>query len=270
MNLARKDAKHLLAHLTNGEREVVGMIAKRQSLEEITRKFGLPKRTIEGMIHSARFAFGANDDLVDDYLLMLEDWQQETGSELYFSFGEVTPEEDALIASDEPPDKSRVIDEIAATMSTNEMRELGGSLLRLADAFDQGWSPENVRSSFHWPSGAARIEKKALELAKRAKVLIRHQELRERFLPQDLFGEPAWNILLDLFIQFSGGAKVSGKSLCIAAKCPPTTALRHIARLEDAGLIKREAAQHDGRVSLYSLTKQGLIGVGRALEHIGA
>ncbi|WP_298467450.1 winged helix DNA-binding protein [uncultured Erythrobacter sp.] len=42
----------------------------------------------------------------------------------------------------------------------------------------------------------------------------------------------------------------------------------HLARLEEAGLVKREPSRHDARVTLYSLTKQGVIGVGRVLERM--
>lgn len=268
MNQGRNGAAHLLAHLSNGERDVVELIAKRKPIEEIKDRIGLPRKTIEGLIHSAKIMLSANDDLVDDYLMMLEDWQQETGSKLYTEFGEGTPEERALVRETRTPFKSHVIDDIEATMTPAEMRDLAGSLLRLADAFDQDWSPEGVQASFHWPSGAAKIEKNSLELAKRATLLVKQREMREKFLPKDLFGEPAWNMLLDLFIQFAGGAKVSGKSLSIAAGCPQTTALRHLARLEEAGLVKREPSRHDARVTLYSLTKQGVIGVGRVLERM--
>ncbi|QUL38372.1 MarR family winged helix-turn-helix transcriptional regulator [Erythrobacter sp. JK5] len=268
MNKGRKDAGHLLAHLTNGERDVVALIAKQKPLDEIKAKIGLPRRTIEGLIHSAKIMLSANGDLVDEYLAMVEDWQRETGSRLFSNMIVASPDEAALVSDPPPADKSRILEDIEASMTPAEMRDLAGSLLRLADAFEQDWSPDSVQAAFHWPSGAAKIERNSLELAKRATLLVRQRQMRETFLPSDLFGEPGWNMLLDLFIQFAGGAKVSGKSLSIAAGCPQTTALRHLARLEEAGLVKREPSRHDARVTLYSLTKQGVIGVGRVLERM--
>jgi DNA-binding MarR family transcriptional regulator len=63
----------------------------------------------------------------------------------------------------------------------------------------------------------------------------------------NLFGEPAWDILLDLFIAREAGRRVSVSSACIAADVPPTTALRWLSVLEQRGLVKRRADPSDGR-----------------------
>ncbi len=266
MNQLRKEGAQLLVHLSKSERDVIDLIAKRKPLEQITEKIGLPRRTIEGLIHSARFALGANDDLVDNYLALLDEWEQETGSTLYANFDFDASEEVELVHGPSPADKTRVVDQIEKAIAPDEMRALAGSLLRLAEAFDQGCSPEDEGASPQEPSNAAKVETSVLEKAKRASVLIRQRQLREEFLPEDLFGEPAWNMLLDLFVQFAGGVSVSGKSLCIAARCSQSTALRQIAKLEKFDLIKREPCHDDGRVTLFSLTKRGLIAVSEILE----
>lgn len=269
MKQGRDDTRPLLGQLRAGERQVFELLAKRKPLEEIAAKVGLSESTVSKIIHEARFALGANDDLIDDYFEMLEGWQQETGEKSAFSFGTDT------LSANAPPEPSatyqklRTLEEIESNLSPDQMRDLARSLLRLADALDQDWHPDRVQSTYLWPSSAARIEKNSLELAKRARLLVRQSELREEFLPKKLLGEPAWNILLDLFIQFSGGAKVSAKSLYVAARCPDTTALRHIERLEEAGLIERDVSDTDGRVTLFSLTKKGVVGVGRVLQRIG-
>jgi DNA-binding MarR family transcriptional regulator len=72
-------------------------------------------------------------------------------------------------------------------------------------------------------------------------------------------------MLLELFIQFSGGARVSTKSLVIASGTSDTTGLRLIDRLEEAGLVERSPSQMDKRVTLVSLTRQGVIAVGKVL-----
>ena len=43
-----------------------------------------------------------------------------------------------------------------------------------------------------------------------------------------LFGEPAWDILLDLYIAYHEKSAVSVSSVCIAAAVPATTGLRHL------------------------------------------
>jgi len=71
---------------------------------------------------------------------------------------------------------------------------------------------------------------------------------RDAMLPADLFGEPAWDMLLDLFVQQSQGRRVSVTSLCIASAAPQTTALRYITLMEAAGLITRAHCASDQRV----------------------
>lgn len=159
-----------------------------------------------------------------------------------------------------------ILAEVARKRSPAQMRALAESLLRQADCLDQGWAPETVKNRYHWPSEAAKIERNAIELSKKAVLLKRQIELRAQVLPEELSAEPVWSMLLELFVQFAGGAKVSSKSLVIVAACPATTALRYLDRLETAGLISRSASDEDGRVRLVELTKDGVVTIGRFLE----
>lgn len=63
----------------------------------------------------------------------------------------------------------------------------------------------------------------------------------------ELFGEPSWDILLDLFIAFETRQKVAVSSACIGSASPPTTGLRHVDALQDRGLVEREPDPDDGR-----------------------
>lgn len=63
----------------------------------------------------------------------------------------------------------------------------------------------------------------------------------------DLFGEPAWDILLDLFIARETDRQISISSACIAAGVPGTTALRWLSVLEQRGLVERLADPGDRR-----------------------
>lgn len=258
----------LLSHLSGGERDILGLVAKRKPLEEIAERVGLTPDQIRERVHDARFAFGANDDLVDDYLRLLDEWETATGDGILVDH---VNDIAAKARNNTPSDSERklkTLEEIERTCTPDEMRGLASSLMKLADAIDQDWRPENVSGDYHWPTTAARIEQNSLELAKRATLLLKQAKMREKYLPPELIGEPVWNILLDLFIQFSGGAKVSSKSLWIAADCPATSALRYIKRLESLGLIERHEMKSDGRVSLYGLTKRGLVAVGCTLERM--
>lgn len=77
--------------------------------------------------------------------------------------------------------------------------------------------------------------------------MIRARRLRDRFLPSDLFGEAAWDMLLDLMAARIEGTQVAVSSLCIASAVPPTTALRAIRGMTERGLFVRVADDHDKR-----------------------
>jgi len=77
--------------------------------------------------------------------------------------------------------------------------------------------------------------------------VIRARRLRARFFDEELFADPAWDMLLDLLQAEIAQHRVPVSSLCIAAAVPATTALRWIKTMTDAGLFKRRADPHDGR-----------------------
>lgn len=77
--------------------------------------------------------------------------------------------------------------------------------------------------------------------------IIKLRRLRDRLLGADLFADPGWDILLDLFAAQEEGREVSVSSLCIAASVPPTTALRWIGNMTETGHLIRRQDPHDAR-----------------------
>ena len=77
--------------------------------------------------------------------------------------------------------------------------------------------------------------------------LLRTRRQRELFLCLELFGEPAWDIMLDLFVNQEQGIPVSVSSLCIAASVPNSTAFRWIDNLTKQGIIIQIADPDDRR-----------------------
>jgi DNA-binding MarR family transcriptional regulator len=73
-----------------------------------------------------------------------------------------------------------------------------------------------------------------------------------------LFGEPAWDILRDLFISYAEHRKISIMSAGLAGHASTTTALRWVWALEDAHLVNRKLDQSDKRRSFVSLAPGGL------------
>ena len=103
-------------------------------------------------------------------------------------------------------------------------------------------------------------------LTRLALAVYRDRAARARELPAELLGEPAWDILLDLFINRRRGQRISITSACTASQVPPTTALRWIAMLVELGLVSREEDQTDKRRAFVSLSGQGERTVTRLLH----
>lgn len=84
--------------------------------------------------------------------------------------------------------------------------------------------------------------------------VIRARRLRDRIHGAGLFEDPGWDMMLDLFAAMLERAQVSVSSLCIAAAVPPTTALRWIGKMTEAGLFARVADPFDRRRAFMTLT----------------
>lgn len=88
-----------------------------------------------------------------------------------------------------------------------------------------------------------------------ARIVARRRLLRRQLLgAPDLFGEPAWDMLLDLFIQQCKGRLLPMSSLCLSADIPNSSAMKLIQRLCDAGLLERSPDPGDGRRSLIKIS----------------
>jgi hypothetical protein len=77
--------------------------------------------------------------------------------------------------------------------------------------------------------------------------IIRARRLRAQFFPEDLFADPAWDMMLDLFHAELVHRRVSVSSLCVAAEVPATTALRWLTNMVEQGLFVRRSDPLDGR-----------------------
>lgn len=86
----------------------------------------------------------------------------------------------------------------------------------------------------------------------------KNRKKRANFFPSDIFfGEPAWDILLDLAIQKCAGREISVTSACIASGAPMTTALRWVSVLEAEGLAMRQQDPMDKRRFFLAITDAG-------------
>jgi len=79
------------------------------------------------------------------------------------------------------------------------------------------------------------------------RAIIRARRLRSRYFDEDLFADPAWDMLLDLLYAEISNLRVPVSSLCIAAAVPATTGLRWLKTMVQQGIFVRQADPHDGR-----------------------
>lgn len=74
----------------------------------------------------------------------------------------------------------------------------------------------------------------------------------------EIFSDPAWDIILDLYIHNSKNQDVSVTSVCAASMVPITTALRYVTVLSERGLIERSKNPKDGRSYLLRLSSEAI------------
>lgn len=262
-------------------RLLFALMAAAISDEIVAEKAKVPKAAVRAINKAAALAVATDPEQFAELIADIGEWKELSRQSPLMFDGRLTrdgSESDLLVDSsnavavDPPKDTEgttqRRLEEVSRGMSPSAMRTLAGKLMKLADSIDQQWEPTSVRSKYHWTSRAGKIERNAMQLARTA---IRVRELgrrRERYLPPELLGEPAWQMLLELFVQFAGGAKVSTKSLSVISGIPDTSALRLIDKLEEAGLIKRTSSHTDKRVTLVELSREGVVAVGNALTDI--
>ena len=80
-----------------------------------------------------------------------------------------------------------------------------------------------------------------------ARIIVRSRQQRAASFPAIVFGEPGWDMILQLYIADCAGRPVDVSSLCAATGVAKTTALRHLDRLEQLDILERRADRVDGR-----------------------
>ena len=105
------------------------------------------------------------------------------------------------------------------------------------------------------------------------RIATRIHALREaRFSMFDcrMFGEPAWDILLALYISRGRGFSLKITEVCAESKSPQTTALRWLEYLEREGLVVRRKNPAKTNSDLAEITEKAAIALNRFLAGAGA
>jgi len=91
------------------------------------------------------------------------------------------------------------------------------------------------------------------------------RRIRERQLGEDLFADPAWDLLLEAFASDLGQKRTTVSELCQATNVPQSVAIRWIKKLEqDEWLIRSQDEQE------LELTPQGAARLRRYFEVVGS
>lgn len=130
----------------------------------------------------------------------------------------------------------------------------------LTEADNQGAS--RVFQSFEKPAEEPRLLAKLVRGRTRAATLAKQillaRTARNAILNDGLFGEPAWDILLSLYVAMNEGYRMNVSAVRNESGVGDTTALRWIDRLIELGLVRRHRNPLDNRSSFVELENEGM------------
>lgn len=159
-----------------------------------------------------------------------------------------------------------VDDRLTLLRLTEQVGQIAEKLERLGDDGDMALNSPATAFRFDYDDGGARseraemavgqrrVQRPALPDARLVRKIIAQRQMRSRFFDGELFADPAWDMLLDLTAARVEHVRVSVTSLCIASGVPPTTALRWIGQMKDAGLLERVEDETDRRRAFIALS----------------
>ena len=159
----------------------------------------------------------------------------------------------------------RVAD-VASDQSADRLRQLSDEVSRIAATLARlSAGPASVA-----PVAEALPKADAPQVsAETVRSIIRARRLRARYFSEELFADPAWDMLLDLLQAEIAQLRVPVSSLCIAAAVPATTALRWLKTMVSNGLFVRRADPHDGRRVFVELAPETSFALRRYFAEVG-
>jgi DNA-binding MarR family transcriptional regulator len=138
---------------------------------------------------------------------------------------------------------SPALSDVASDRNAARIRQLSEEVSRIASTLARLSSGPPVAT----PRPAPPADDAPEIAAETVRAVIRARRLRARYFDEELFADPAWDMLLDLLQAEIAQLRVPVSSLCIAAAVPATTALRWLKTMVHQGLFLRRADPHDGR-----------------------
>lgn len=90
-----------------------------------------------------------------------------------------------------------------------------------------------------------------------AQLVLSSRKAREQYFDPDLFGEPAWDILLALYVSEDAAARFTVSKLADCIGTPLSTAVRWVKALEEKSLVQRIGHPTDRRITFVQLLEKG-------------
>lgn len=94
-------------------------------------------------------------------------------------------------------------------------------------------------------------------LLSRARIVIARRRAREQYFDRDLFGEPAWDALLALYVAADTGSRFTTSKLAEFIGAPLSTVIRWVKTLEQQSLVERGEHPTDRRIVFVNLLDKG-------------
>nr|NUR38176.1 winged helix-turn-helix transcriptional regulator [Sphingomonas sp.] len=158
------------------------------------------------------------------------------------------------------------ISDVASDRSAERLRQLSDEVSRIAATLARLSAGPGAAPRALEPVRAADLPPLSVETVRN---VIRARRLRSRYFPEDLFADPAWDMLLDLLQAEIAQLRVPVSSLCIAAAVPATTALRWLKTMVAKGVFIRRADPHDGRRVFVELAPEASQALRRYFAEVG-
>lgn len=164
-------------------------------------------------------------------------------------------------------------DKVALARLTEQVAQIAAQLDRLAEgearAFRLASPGDDFRHDDENERQLIRPPRPPLPDPRLVRLIIAQRQARAKFFGGELFADPAWDILLDLTAARAEHQRVSVTSLCIASGVPPTTALRWISQMTEAGLLQRVEDESDRRRAFIELSDKAAEAMARYFHELG-
>jgi DNA-binding MarR family transcriptional regulator len=159
---------------------------------------------------------------------------------------------EASMQDSEQPGSDKRRRKRTVTLSEKDLRDAARLFELLVD-------PATLRAAFTGlpPGGSQGLSHDRQQLHARARRELEGRRVREHYFDRQLFGEPAWEILLALYVNQDSGARLTTSKLAESVALPMSTVIRWLGALEQGGLVGRGDHPTDRRKVFIRLLDKG-------------